>query len=220
MPEVQHGGHVRIATPGNTYVAMKAIPHLTVRFQGVPVQPSLRVNGTICAVNPRSGSSSAGEDPEDPVLNDERDATDPNEKGDLLDEVERFLDKDSRQDVEDGPDWMFEEGEMKSADPGYVFCPAPHRKPILRLFTKHFCQHPLFPTRDGSKSTQDIRREAVYEMYHFCFQRGLREAWGYITRSARLRLAIRIYPGMLYLALQCFPILVSVSLFHSLVPLF
>lgn len=124
MPEVQHGGHVRIATPGNTYVAMKAIPHLIVRFQGVPVQPSLRVNGTICAVNPRSGSSSAGEDPEDPVLNDEREATDPNEKGDLLDEVERFLDKDSGQDAEDGPDWMLEEGEMKSADPGYVFCTA------------------------------------------------------------------------------------------------
>ncbi|KAJ7656863.1 hypothetical protein DFH06DRAFT_991405, partial [Mycena polygramma] len=78
---------------------------------------------------------------------------------------------------------MFEPGEKKSANPGYVFCPAPHRHPLLRIFTKHFCQHPLFPTRDGPKSAKQIRDEAVYEMYFFCYQRGLREVWGYLWTS-------------------------------------
>ncbi len=31
-------------------------------------------------------------------------------------------------DAEDGPDWMFEEDEVRVSDPTYVFCPAPHRK--------------------------------------------------------------------------------------------
>ncbi|KAJ7764471.1 hypothetical protein B0H14DRAFT_2403339 [Mycena olivaceomarginata] len=87
------------------------------------------------------------------------------------------------QDSEDGPDWLFEEGEKTSADPLYVFCPAPHRKQILRLFTRHFCQHLLFPTENGSKSASDIRREAVHEMYTFCHIRGLREVWGYLWTS-------------------------------------
>lgn len=51
------------------------------------------------------------------------------------------------------------------------------------MFSKHFCQHPIFPTRDGLKSAEDIRREAVYEMYFFCRQRGLQEVWGYLWTS-------------------------------------
>ena len=31
----------------------------------------------------------------------------------------------------------------------YEFCPAAHRLPILRLLSKHFCLHPLFPEQHG-----------------------------------------------------------------------
>jgi hypothetical protein len=137
---------------------------------------TLRLNGTVIPIIPRPDASSA-DNAENSALDDE--------EGDLLEEAERFLEKDSanEQDAEDGPDWLFDEGETKSSDPLYVFCPAPHRKPLLRLYTKHFCQHPLFPPQDGPKSTDDIRREAVYKMYMFCRHRGLREVWGYFWIS-------------------------------------
>jgi hypothetical protein len=64
--------------------------------------------------------------------------------------------------------------------------PAPHRKQILRYFTKHFCQHPLLPTQDGPKSAEDIRRDCVYEMYIF-----LPAAW--IARSMGLSLDILVF---------------------------
>jgi len=70
------------------------------------------------------------------------------EEGELSNEVNKFLDLglDSG-DIEDGddPNWAFKDGEMCSSDPAYVFCPAPHCKPLLHLFMKHFCQHPVFP---------------------------------------------------------------------------
>ncbi|KAF8960518.1 hypothetical protein BDZ97DRAFT_1301650 [Flammula alnicola] len=79
---------------------------------------------------------------------------------------------------------MFEEGETLSRDPDYVFCPAPHRKAILRLFTRHFCQQHLLPERDGKLTKEEIRRQTVYDMYSFCSKaRGLREAWGYLWSS-------------------------------------
>lgn len=41
--------------------------------------------------------------------------------------------------------------------------------------------HPVFPEEDfGFMSGQDIRRESVWEIYNFCYQRGLREVWGYM----------------------------------------
>jgi hypothetical protein len=111
------------------------------------------------------------------------------ESGALLDEVDAFCDRDDsdsddESDSEDAPDWMFEEGEIRSGDRDYVFCPAPHRKQILHLFTKHFCQHPIFPERNGThQSAEEIRVNAVKEMYLFCWQRGLREVWGYLWSS-------------------------------------
>ncbi|KAF9023728.1 hypothetical protein BDZ89DRAFT_892707, partial [Hymenopellis radicata] len=52
------------------------------------------------------------------------------------------------------------------------------------LFTKHFCEHPLLPDRLGNNRTaEQIRADAVYEMYTFCYQRGLREVWGYMWTS-------------------------------------
>ncbi|KAI0753625.1 hypothetical protein C8Q74DRAFT_1211125, partial [Fomes fomentarius] len=66
------------------------------------------------------------------------------------------------------------------------FCPVPHRKQVLKLFTKHFCQHPLFPEQDTTPDThtaESIRRNAVFEMYSFCRTRGLAEVWGYLWTS-------------------------------------
>ncbi len=75
---------------------------------------------------------------------------------------------------------MFDEGETVSKDPEYMFCPAPHRQQILHLFTKHFCQHSIFPERHGTYTAAEIRRNAVKEMYDFCKVRGLCEVWGYM----------------------------------------
>jgi hypothetical protein len=94
-------------------------------------------------------------------------------------ELDEFLSAGEETEYESGPEWMFEEGEKKSKDPNYEFCPAIFRCQLLRLFTKHFCQHPFFPNRDGFHSSSDIRQAAVEEMYKFCRQRNLREVWGY-----------------------------------------
>jgi hypothetical protein len=102
------------------------------------------------------------------------------EDNDLLNEVDREYERGGSADAEDGPDWMFEADEVASDDTNYVFCPAPHRKQLLHLFTKHFCQHPLFAERDGKWTKEKIRREAVHDMYHFCYIRGLCEVWGYM----------------------------------------
>lgn len=103
------------------------------------------------------------------------------EEDGLATRVKNYYDKEAEEkDAEDGPDWMFDDGETTSKDPQYVFCPAPHRKQILRLFTKHFCQHPLFTEKDGNLTGQEIRTNAVHEMYNFCRVRGLCEVWGYM----------------------------------------
>ncbi|KAF7371939.1 Sister chromatid cohesion protein [Mycena venus] len=97
----------------NTWVAPNAIPQVIVRFQGVPMSsapkpisttPSLtlRLNGVVRAIVPRLKPSV-----EQPVV----DADNEGEEGDLMDDVENFLDKDNDEDEEDGPDWMFEDGE-------------------------------------------------------------------------------------------------------------
>ncbi|KAF8225300.1 hypothetical protein L208DRAFT_1306755 [Tricholoma matsutake] len=75
---------------------------------------------------------------------------------------------------------MFEEEEVKSSNPNYVFCPAPHWKQILHMFTKHFCQHTLFAEHEGKWTAKKICQNAVYEMYNFCHIQGLREVWGYL----------------------------------------
>ncbi|KAF8879440.1 hypothetical protein CPB84DRAFT_1630140, partial [Gymnopilus junonius] len=48
------------------------------------------------------------------------------------------------------------------------------------LFTKHFCQHPSLPDRHGTWTKEEIRDNAVKELYDFCKARGLREVWGYM----------------------------------------
>ena len=66
-------------------------------------------------------------------------------------------------------------------DPNYTFCPLPHRLSILRLMGKHFCQHPILRERHGqSRTSQQIHRDAVLEMYWHCKANNLREVWAYL----------------------------------------
>ncbi|KAG6826876.1 hypothetical protein H0H92_014080 [Tricholoma furcatifolium] len=196
-------GQSREANP-NTYVAEKAIPQIKLRIGGVlqnmapepdAMAPRLvvRFNGAIRSlvplptprdlpdVNTDHVRSDSDIEKEDPGFMD--DVSDDDDDNDLRQEVRGYYRKnndENAQDAEDGPDWMFDEEETPSNDPKYVFCPAPHRKQLLHLFTKHFCQHPRFAERDGEWDAEKIRRNAVYEMYNFCYLRGLREVWGYI----------------------------------------
>jgi hypothetical protein len=102
---------------------------------------------------------------------------------DSLDDDEEDLDEDpDAVDRWDGPESIFEPGETAFATTAtYVFCPAPHRKQLLRIFIRHFCEHPLLPDRAGStRSSEKNRYDVVWEIYQFCFPRGLREVWGYM----------------------------------------
>lgn len=104
--------------------------------------------------------------------------------GDVLNQLEKWMSQDGNkdeEDSEDAPEWHFEEQEVRSSDPDYVFCPAPHRHQLLQMFTKHFCMHPAFPEEKvGFMTAKEIRDEAVWAMYRFCRQRELREVWGYM----------------------------------------
>jgi len=183
------------------HVAEKAIPRLTVRLGGTLVNTApepaahaprliIRLNGVIRSLVPipecsdHNSSSISDDNLEGKENNHDKSDDEEGDEGDndLLHEVGRFYKKAeaNEQDAEDGPDWMFDAGEVTSHDPSYVFCPAPHRKQLLHLFTKHYCQHPLFAERDGKWDKEKIRRNAVYDMYNFCHARGLREVWGYM----------------------------------------
>ncbi|KAJ3496485.1 hypothetical protein NLJ89_g10479 [Agrocybe chaxingu] len=159
--------------------------------RAIPEPPpclTLRLNGIVCAVVTIPPGSREKNTPNQETTselersseNTQNNADNENcEEGDLLDLVDEAGDDD--QDEEDGPDWMFDEGETRSPDPNYVFCPAPHRKQLLHLFTWHFCQHPCFPERKEARwSAEKIRANAAYEMYSFCYTRGLAEVWGYM----------------------------------------
>ncbi|KAL0564047.1 hypothetical protein V5O48_018010 [Marasmius crinis-equi] len=158
------------------YVAPAAIPHVTVRLKGViqhrgpktPPKLMVRINGEAVREYQAKHTNSA----ETELLSGDSD----------LDDLEDTVDQlDTDTDSDDGPDWMFEAGETSVRDPLYTFCPPPHRKPLLHLFTKHFCYHPFFPLRDGTTRTAaEFEEEAVLEMYTYCKTRGLREVWAYM----------------------------------------
>jgi hypothetical protein len=105
-----------------------AIPRITIHLNGV-VQPitlaecesvtirlptanlgtnTAQKSGTTYAKNPSKGDGDRDE-----------------EESDLMDEVDCFLDDNDAKDEEDAPDWEFKEGEVKSKDLNYVFCPVP-----------------------------------------------------------------------------------------------
>ena len=113
-------------------------------------------------------------------LEEDNDAED--EDLEIWDQFEQqcaFVDED--EDI--GPEWMFEPQEKPVKDPNYSFCPAPHRRGVLRLFTKHFLQHPLLPDQCGKLTPKEIYEKAAFEMYLYCKQRGLTEVWAYLWTS-------------------------------------
>ncbi|KAL0056678.1 hypothetical protein AAF712_016716 [Marasmius tenuissimus] len=176
----------------NLYVASAAIPELTVRLGGViqnqapppPPKIMIRINGEAVreyqarlAHGTEGGTSGVSSN----SLDDSSSLVD--DSDDLMDSVDQL---DTGAGSEDGPDWMFEVGETLVRNPEYTFCPAPHRKQLLHLFTKHFCSHQFFPTirrYGGACSAAEIERDSVYDMYHFCYSRGLREVWAYMWNS-------------------------------------
>ncbi|KAI5884958.1 uncharacterized protein SCHCODRAFT_02673958 [Schizophyllum commune H4-8] len=86
------------------------------------------------------------------------------EGGQLLCVVERRS-KNLEAGVVNVPGWMVDLDEKKLKVPGYLFCPAKHRKQIIRLFTKQFCLHLFFPEREkGSMSVEHIRRNSIWEI--------------------------------------------------------
>ncbi|PPQ87736.1 hypothetical protein CVT24_008667 [Panaeolus cyanescens] len=154
-------------------VMTKAVPRVTITQNGVlrtraPQEPkpetapisgqtqklTLRLGGQIIKVwdvrhpsmDQEQHLESQEIDPDD--INDppEHDTNPDNDEGELLNKVDQYID-DNDEDIDDAPDWMCDEGETQTTDPDYMFCPAAHRKSILRLFTRHFCQHPIFPQR-------------------------------------------------------------------------
>ena len=160
----------------DTHIAEKAIPHLKIRLGGVlqntapeqaPVSSShtIQLNGIVQLVVPLPGKKIAMPDGDEDFAMEDNDSS--SDSGDLSEKVEQFISKDIETDAEDVPDWMFEKEEAKSSDPNYVFCPAPHWKQILHMFTKHFCQHTLFAEHDGKWTAEQIHHNAVYEMYNF-----------------------------------------------------
>ncbi|KAG6893775.1 hypothetical protein C0995_016150, partial [Termitomyces sp. Mi166 len=164
----------------DTHVAEKAIQCLTVHLNGelqntapdpTSANPWLVIclNGVIPSLVPLPKSHSAPdqssnhkEHNDQSILSvidcdDDSDSED-DDPNDLRKEVANYYKKGKgdETDTEDGPDWQFDDGEETSKDPKYVFCPVPHQKQLLHIFTKHFCQHPSFAERNGKWDAERI----------------------------------------------------------------
>ncbi|KAK6984659.1 SWIM-type domain-containing protein [Favolaschia claudopus] len=178
-----------LQTPDRLQVAQSFLPTVKLRFQGqaaessAPTRPKIVIN-----LGRQSGTTAPA------PRTTEEDVSDVSSDSDAA--LEQFLesldddDEDYSEDPTaidriDGPASLFEAGEnlvsVFASGTAYVFCPAPHRAQILRIFIRHFCEHPLLPDRTGNlRSSKQIRAAAVFEMYTFCKQRGLREVWAYM----------------------------------------
>src|SRR5258708_9073022 len=86
--------------------------------------------------------------------------------------------------IDDMPEYELEEGEKQVMDPDYVFCPEVHCQQLLQKFSKHLCQHLFFPTSSSTYQTSsEICHACVYDMYTFCHDCVLTEAWAYLWNS-------------------------------------
>ncbi|KAJ6524774.1 hypothetical protein B0H19DRAFT_1275335 [Mycena capillaripes] len=147
-----------LCTKENLKIAQTAIPTLELRLTGqtsevpAPTRPEIviHLNGHL-AKAPHSESTGDSDEAFQSYV-------------DSLDDDEEYPDKDpDAVDRWDGPASRSEPGETVFATTGtYAFCPAPHRKQLLRIFIRHFCEHLLLPDRAGSTRTSDkIRYDAV-----------------------------------------------------------
>jgi len=183
----------------NIVVAKEAIPTIRIHLGNSIVPQRVPPKLTVMLKIPRGARSEAKNVEGSEVKSDE-------EAGSMLKEVEEALpmleqsrDEGDDDDMESGPEdlangddserddmpeYELEEGEKQVTDPDYVFCPEVHRRQLLRKFSKHLCQHPFFPTSSGTYQTSsEIHRACVYDMYTFCHDRGLTEAWAYLWNS-------------------------------------
>jgi hypothetical protein len=102
----------------------------------------------------------------------------------MLSEVEVDEHADETSDHDPAPSIGTDRVGPRSNDKTYQFCPPAHRLPILRLFAKHISQHPLLSERHGvSRTSHDIRQDAVTEIYYHCYRNNLTEVWAYMWNN-------------------------------------
>lgn len=168
------------------------LPRIKIRFNGQIVERTIPTGLTITLpARPFASTVDHCDEEEGGEISDggegEEDNEEQWEEGDLRDNVEEFMDREEEVEEEDGPDYMFEKGELRSRRQDYVFCPAVHRRQLLLIFTDHYCRHPLFPEPErvsgAAPSALEVRHRCVHEMYTFCKERGLREVWAYMWTS-------------------------------------
>lgn len=142
----------------------------------------------------------AGEELEDEDLEGFSDASEVNDSDDYRHEL-GLINRDEG-NVRGRPSSSLpSESGPNSQLPGYQFCPPAHRLPLLRLFSKHACQHPLLPERhDESRSSEDIYRDAVREMYRHCKLNRLPEVWAYLWNSWYTRPRWKLWARSAYAA--------------------
>lgn len=63
-----------------------------------------------------------------------------------------------------------------------TFCPVDLRESIITLMERHLNAHPLIPGY-SHPSPEGIREWAVKQMYSFCIENDLREAWAYLWEN-------------------------------------
>ncbi|KAF7333854.1 SWIM-type domain-containing protein [Mycena venus] len=63
-----------------------------------------------------------------------------------------------------------------------TFCPSEFREPIITSMERHLNAHPLIPGY-SHPSPEGIREWAVKQMYTFCFDNDLPEAWAYLWEN-------------------------------------
>ena len=120
----------------------KVIPWITICLNGV-IQPAVLTECKHLTIWVPSSTAPPVMTSTTHISTTYTESSEEHEDGDPLDKVDQFLKDNDTADQEGAPDWEFEEGKYKSKDPNYIFCPIPLHKPLLHLFTKHFCQHPI-----------------------------------------------------------------------------
>ncbi|KAJ7211663.1 hypothetical protein GGX14DRAFT_564879 [Mycena pura] len=66
--------------------------------------------------------------------------------------------------------------------PPRVFCPEECRGPILQMMQCHSCAHPLIPGY-SIPTAEGIKYWAVKQIFDFCLEHDLREAWAYLWEN-------------------------------------
>jgi hypothetical protein len=74
------------------------------------------------------------------------------------------------------------EPEEEEVNPKRTFCPLENRQPIIDMMETHCCAHPLIPGY-SHPSAAGIKYWAVKQMYDYCVDHDLREAWAYLWEN-------------------------------------